>query len=175
MRPLPGLLVAFLLGACASATVASVASAPSRASAEARADDDARAAAKRAATRAPAGPERRVLAAGEAPQRVAPNGKGVITLLARGDGAFLGHLEMAAGGAVPEHRDATEEYLYILEGGGDLTIDGEHHRIGPGSTVFMPANALVSFQNGDAPLVAIQVFAGPAPAAKYDAWTPREP
>ena len=46
----------------------------------------------------------------------------------------------------------------------------QHHRIGPGSTIYMPANALVSYQNGDAPLVAIQVFAGPAPAAKYDAW-----
>jgi hypothetical protein len=36
----------------------------------------------------------------------------------------------------------------------------------------MPPNAEVEFRNGDAQLVAIQVFAGPEPAAKYDAWAP---
>lgn len=95
-----------------------------------------------------------------------------IHVLARGDNAFLGKLEMAAGGEVPEHRDATEEYIHILEGGGVFTIDGQQHIVGPGTTIYMPANALVSFKNGDAKLVAIQVFAGPGPAVKYDAWTP---
>jgi len=79
---------------------------------------------------------------------------------------------MAAGGEVPEHSDPTEEYIHILAGGGVFTIDGEVHQVGPGSTIYMPPGALVSFKNGDVPLVAIQVFAGPGPAAKYDAWTP---
>jgi quercetin dioxygenase-like cupin family protein len=95
-----------------------------------------------------------------------------IHVLARGENAFLGKLEMAPGGAVPEHRDATEEYIHILEGGGEFTIDGQTHTVGPGTTIYMPANALVSFKNGPARLVAIQVFAGPGPAVKYDAWTP---
>ena len=95
-----------------------------------------------------------------------------IYLLARGENAFLGKLEMAAGGEVPEHRDPTEEYIHILEGGGVFKIDGQTHQVGPGSTIYMPAGALVSFKNGDVPLVAIQVFAGPGPASKYDAWTP---
>ena len=95
-----------------------------------------------------------------------------IYLLARGENAFLGKLEMAAGGEVPEHRDPTEEYIHILAGGGVFKIDGQTHQVGPGSTIYMPAGALVSFKNGDVPLVAIQVFAGPGPAAKYDAWTP---
>ncbi len=94
-----------------------------------------------------------------------------VYLLARGDNAFLGKLEMAPGGEVPEHRDPTEEYIHILAGGGVFHIDGQAHTVGPGTTIFMPANALVSFKNGDARLVAIQVFAGPGPAAKYDAWT----
>ena len=94
-----------------------------------------------------------------------------VHVLARGDNAFLGKLEMAAGGEVPEHRDATEEYIHILEGGGEFTIDGERHTVGPGTTIYMPADALVSFKNGPAKLVAIQVFAGPEPAVKYDAWT----
>jgi hypothetical protein len=53
-------------------------------------------------------------------------------------------------------------------------IDDQPHAIAPGSSVYMPADAKVSFANGDARLVAIQVFAGPAPAVKYDAWTPAE-
>ncbi len=98
-----------------------------------------------------------------------------IHLLARGRNAFLGKLEMAPGGEVPLHRDPTEEYIHILEGGGTFTIDGQAHAVGPGATIYMPPNAEVTFKNGDARLVAIQVFAGPEPAAKYDAWTPVTP
>jgi len=95
-----------------------------------------------------------------------------IYLLARGENAFLGKLEMAPGGEVPLHRDPTEEYIHILEGGGTFTIDGQVHAVGPGTTIYMPPDAEVAFKNGDARLVAIQVFAGPGPAAKYEAWTP---
>ena len=97
-------------------------------------------------------------------------GKGDIRVLARGDNAFLGRLELAPGGKVPEHRDPTEEYIHILEGRGRFTIDGQTHEVGPGTTIFMPAGALVRFENGPDTMVAIQVFAGPEPAAKYDAW-----
>ena len=41
-----------------------------------------------------------------------------------------------------------------------------------GDTVFMKAGARVSYQNGPAKMVAIQVFAGPAPADKYQQWKP---
>lgn len=98
-----------------------------------------------------------------------------IYLLARGENAFLGKLEMAPGGEVPLHRDPTEEYIHILEGGGTFTIDGAVHMVGPGTTIYMPPDAAVSFKNGDARLVAIQVFAGPGPAAKYEAWAPAAP
>lgn len=162
MSPRFAIVIAFLLGACASAAVTSVASEATPLPADA-ADPGAGAAAS-----AP----RLVVAAGEAERRRAPNGKGEVFIYARGENAFLARLELDAGGAVPEHRDATEEYLYILEGSGDLVIDGKAYAISPGSAVYMPANALVSFQNGDARLVAVQVFAGPEPAAKYDAWTP---
>lgn len=155
--PRLALVLAFLLGACTTAAVSSVASEPP------------------AAAPAAGAPAPLVLAADAAERRRSPNGKGEVRLLARGQAAFLGLLQMAPGAAVPEHRDPTEEYLYILEGGGDLKIDDAPYAIGPGSVVFMPADAKVSFQNGDAPLVALQVFAGPGPAAKYDAWTPVTP
>jgi quercetin dioxygenase-like cupin family protein len=68
----------------------------------------------------------------------------------------------------------TEEYIHVLRGTGTITIDGIQHEIAPGTTIYMPANARVSFDNGDEPMTAIQVFAGPAPADKYDAWTPAD-
>ncbi len=102
--------------------------------------------------------------------RTAASGKASIRFLALGENAFIGRLELAPGAKVPQHRDATEEYLHILEGSGVITIDGQAYDVGPGATVYMPANAEVSYQNGPATLVAIQVFAGPAPAKKYDAW-----
>lgn len=115
-------------------------------------------------------PAATVTSLAQAEHRQKGGGAAQIWALARGRNAFLGKLEMAPGGKVPEHRDATEEYIHILSGGGKFTIDGQTHEVGPGTTIYMPANALVSFENGAEPLVAIQVFAGPEPAAKYEAW-----
>ena len=103
--------------------------------------------------------------------RTAPSGTATIHLLARGDNAFVGRLELDGGGRVPTHRDATEEYIHVLQGGGTITIDGVDHTLSPGTTVYMPANAEVSYDNGPERLIALQVFAGPEPAAKYDGWT----
>ncbi|MCB9759360.1 MAG: cupin domain-containing protein [Alphaproteobacteria bacterium] len=112
-----------------------------------------------------------VIAYADAEHRVAPNGKGHIRKLALGENAFLGELRMDPGGQVPQHRDPTEEYIHVLQGHGTLTIDGVQHTLSPGATVYMPANAEVSYANGDAEMVALQVFAGPEPAKKYDTWT----
>ena len=87
-----------------------------------------------------------------------------------GENAFMGLLEMQAGAKVPLHRDATEEYIHILQGSGDITINGKTTKIQKGDTVYMPANAEVTFQNSDKPLKGLQVFAGPQPADKYIKW-----
>lgn len=160
-RPLP-LLAAFVLGACAATAVQSSASAPKAAPTDTEA----------AAPAAAAGVSPPITRAAEAERRVSPNGKARLTILARGHEAFLGRLEMDAGAAVPEHRDSTEEYIHVLEGSGTMVIDDATFAIAAGDTIYMPADAKVSFQNGDAPLVGLQVFAGPEPAAKYDAWAP---
>ena len=155
------LVLTFLLGACTSVALQS-----SAATGSAGASDE-----KPAQAIEPSAAKPTVVALAEAPTATAPNGKATITHLALGDNAYLGRLRMDAGGAVPVHRDATEEYIYVLEGGGRMTIDGVDYEIGPGSTIYMPANAEVSYQNGDAEMVALQVFAGPEPASKYKAWT----
>ena len=118
-----------------------------------------------------AAPKAAVVPMADAEVRVAGSGKATITTLARGENAFLGKLTMTGGGKVPLHRDATEEYIHVVSGSGTIHIDGIAHAIGPGTTVYMPANAEVRYDNGPEPLEAIQVFAGPEPAAKYDGWS----
>ena len=115
-------------------------------------------------------PETSVQAFDKAEHRIAPSNKANVRVLAHGANAFIGHLRMDPGASVPEHRDVSEEYIYVLQGSGTITIDGKDHTITPGTTVFMPANAKVSYKNGPGEMVAIQVFAGPESAKKYQAW-----
>lgn len=158
MRSSPiALLAAFVLGACATLAVESAASKP-------QAEPEP---ANTPATDAP-----QVIALADAARAVAPKGGASITHLARGRNAYVGKLRMDAGGQVPVHRDATEEFIHVLEGRGTMTIEGREYAVEPGTTIYMPAGVEVRYQNGDAELVAIQVFAGPEPAAKYEAWTP---
>lgn len=152
-------VVAFFVGACSTAAVQSSATLPPTPDA-----------APEAWMPEISGP---ITKADAAQVRSAPNGKAGVTILARGENAFVARLRMDAGAAVPVHRDATEEYIHVLEGSGTITIDGTDYEITSGDTVYMPADAEVGFQNGDAELVGLQVFAGPAPASKYGAWTAR--
>ena len=117
-----------------------------------------------------AAPKAQVVSLEQALLRMAPSKKASIRILSEGENAFVGYLTMNAGGKVPEHRDPTEDYIYILEGSGTITIDGEKSEVKAGSAVYMPAKAKVSFENGDKELKALQVFAGPASAAKYEKW-----
>jgi len=107
--------------------------------------------------------------------RWAPSGKARVDIFVTGANAFLARLTMEAGASVPEHRDPTEEYIHVLAGSGTITLDGVDHQVGPGDTVFMPANVLVTYKNGDEQMQAIQVFAGPGPASKYDSWLEEPP
>jgi quercetin dioxygenase-like cupin family protein len=110
-----------------------------------------------------------------AEQRTVGGGKARIWKYVTGEEAFLGKMQIAPGASVPEHRDPTEELLYILEGGGTISIDGTEYPIGPNTAVYMPADARVSYVNGEEVTVAVQIFAGPGPAEKYEAWDPVEP
>jgi quercetin dioxygenase-like cupin family protein len=154
------LLSTFLLGACTTVAL-QTAAAP-----DAPASDGAPASSTNGEPLAPT-----VIPLAEARSATAPHGKATIIHLALGHNAYLGRMRMDPGAAVPVHRDATEEYIHVLEGVGVMTIDGRDYEIGPGTTIFMPANAEVSFQNGETEMQALQVFAGPEPAKKYDAWT----
>ena len=97
--------------------------------------------------------------------------KAQIKRLALGKNAFIGELSIQPGARVPVHRDPTEEYLYVLSGGGTMTLNGTVHTVKEGDVIYMPAGAEVSFVNGNTVTRVLQVFAGPSPASKYDGWT----
>lgn len=111
-----------------------------------------------------------VISEGLAATRDAPTGKSQITIMAEGENAFMGKLRVKPGAVIPPHEDSTEEYLYVLEGSGTLTINGTDYDVGPKTGVYMPAGAKVTFQNNDALFEAVQLFAGPKPANKYSKW-----
>ena len=107
--------------------------------------------------------------------RVSGNGKATVWQLAGAEegakNAFFGVLALAPGAKVPVHRDATEEYIYILSGTGEITIDGQTTAVGPGFGIFMPAGAEVRFEvTGTEGVRAVQFFAGQGPEAKYASW-----
>jgi len=124
-----------------------------------------------AEARTPMPPKGAVTSTEQLCTRVSPNGKARATPLILGQNAYVGRLELDAGAKVPVHRDPTEEFIHVLAGSGSMVIDGVTYPVRPGDTVYMPANAEVSFENGPTSTVALQVFAGPAPALKYDSWT----
>ncbi|MEO0335490.1 MAG: cupin domain-containing protein [Pseudomonadota bacterium] len=90
--------------------------------------------------------------------------------LQKNKNVFLSRLTLPAKGRVPEHRDPTEEYLYVLSGSGTLKLDGKPHTLSAGDTVYMAENALVSFQAGDSVVEVIQIFAPSGPEEKYSSW-----
>ena len=99
-----------------------------------------------------------------------PSGKARIKRLAEGGNAFIGHLWLAPNATVPEHRDESEEYLFILDGHGQIFIDGVSYEIKRGHLIYMQSGARVRYINGNQPLKALQIFAGPESASKYNSW-----
>ncbi len=58
-----------------------------------------------------------------------------------GDRIIVALMRMKAGtGAVP-HSHPNEQWIYVLEGTFEATIEGTTHTVKPGSAVYIPANA----------------------------------
>ncbi len=116
-------------------------------------------------------PEHPIVSVKDSDPWLAPNGKAELMKVAQGANAFLAMLKMEPGATVPVHRDATEEYILFLSGGGIITIDGTTSDVSEGSAIYMAPDAEVTFTAGGSGAVVFQVFAGPEPAVKYDSWT----
>jgi len=111
-----------------------------------------------------------VMPEGLAPTRAASNGNAQITPYAEGDKAVMGVLRLKPGAEIPEHEDESEEYLYVLQGTGTITVDGTDYDVEPNTGIYLPAGATVTYNNGDGVFKAVQFFAPPESANKYSEW-----
>jgi quercetin dioxygenase-like cupin family protein len=65
----------------------------------------------------------------------------------------MGTCEIAPGGSLHAHVHSYEELVYVIEGEGVLTIDGDSRRIGPDECAFIGVGATHAWHNpGDVPL-----------------------
>jgi quercetin dioxygenase-like cupin family protein len=68
--------------------------------------------------------------------------------------------EIAAGGHLGWHTDATEETQYIVSGTGELLMEDGKYPVGPGSVFVLPTNVRHDLANtGKEPLRAVAFFA----------------
>ncbi len=56
-------------------------------------------------------------------------------------------IELEAGGHSPRHQHDWEHINYVVEGQGNLMIEGENHSLAVGSYAYVPANTLHQFSN----------------------------
>jgi quercetin dioxygenase-like cupin family protein len=79
----------------------------------------------------------------------------------------LSFLEIAAGAAVPPHKhDAETEMLYVLSGGGRMTVEGVELAVGATSAVQVPAGIEHSFTAAEA-TTAVQLYTPPGPEQRF--------
>jgi quercetin dioxygenase-like cupin family protein len=96
-------------------------------------------------------------------------GKGSAEILVEGGPAALTRLSLAARAAVPEHVHAAEaELLYVLDGKGEMTVDGQRYPIEPLMAVHIPAGARHAFTASTA-VRALQFYAPSGPEQRFKA------
>lgn len=59
-----------------------------------------------------------------------------------GDRMMIGLMRMPAGTGSEPHSHPNEQWVYVLEGTQEWEIEGKRSKIGPGSAVYVPANAI---------------------------------
>jgi len=85
--------------------------------------------------------------------------------------AALSVLTIGPGAGVPEHlHEGVVEMLYIVAGSGTMTVAGVAQPVVAGSAVYIPAATRPSYANGAIETLALQVYAGPGPEARFRAW-----
>jgi mannose-6-phosphate isomerase-like protein (cupin superfamily) len=91
--------------------------------------------------------------------------------------AYLGRGTFRPGAAVAEHvHEGSTEILYLLEGEGRMTIEGQEVAVRAGDAVRVPRGARHSFRvTGDRPVEALQLYVPPGPEERFKAWPPAEP
>lgn len=110
---------------------------------------------------------------GEAPEYPIAAGKGSVSLLfeaenAPSGAASIAGLTLEAGAAVPAHRHASStELLFILEGGGTMTVAGDSREVGRLDAIQIPAGVEHAFVAGDGAVKAIQFYTPSGPEQRF--------
>jgi quercetin dioxygenase-like cupin family protein len=128
-----------------------------------------------ASAKAPAdGAQPVVVAADKVPALKGPGGKGSVRILldqkATGSPALaLSLLEFPPGAEVPRHAHAgTSELLYIVSGGGQVTVGNETMPFEAESAIFIPPDQPHASKAGpDEPTLAVQIYAPAGPEQRF--------
>lgn len=75
------------------------------------------------------------------------------------DSLVCGVAMMAAGETFALHSHPQAEVYFGLEGEGEVTIDGQHHRLAPGVALFIPGGAIHGIPRASSPLKWFYTFA----------------
>jgi quercetin dioxygenase-like cupin family protein len=109
----------------------------------------------------------------DVPEHVIAGGKGKVRLLFEAETApsgapSLAELTLEPGAAVPEHvHDTSTEILYLAEGGGTMTIDGDEREVGMYTAIQIPAGVKHGFVAGEATVKAIQFYTPAGPEQRF--------
>jgi quercetin dioxygenase-like cupin family protein len=72
------------------------------------------------------------------------------------------HVKIAKGSALKSHvHEASESFLYILEGTAIITLDGKEYSVKTGDTIYISAGARHGFQTPDEDVVLLSVQSPP--------------
>jgi quercetin dioxygenase-like cupin family protein len=70
------------------------------------------------------------------------------------DNLSLGTQQVPPGAGIPRHRHAyMDEFIYVLEGSGTVTLNDERLPIEKGGTIFIPKGSWHAFENPDSELL----------------------
>jgi quercetin dioxygenase-like cupin family protein len=122
-----------------------------------------------AAPRPTDGPEPRLVKQNAAHRYDILGGKGSARIYVEDDKAAVDYVRFDAGATIPEHQhDGAAEILYVYEGKGELTLEGQKLPVGPTTAVYIPPGARHSFVVGpDQPIVAVQFYTPSGPEQRF--------
>ncbi len=116
------------------------------------------------------GPEPRVVKRASGQKLSILGGKGEATLLVEKDKAYVGMLKVAPGTTVPEHSHGSEaEIIYLLEGKGEMVVDGSSYPVEPFMAIYLPPGVKHSFTASTATtsVEAVQFYAPSGPEQRF--------
>ena len=105
-----------------------------------------------------------------APAFAIAGGKAIARLINEGE-AYMGILEGHPGLVVPEHTHPNAiEMLYVLQGGGIMTIAGQEAQVRPGMAIQVPRGVKHAFRipaDAKEKFVAVQVYTPSGPQTRF--------